>query len=760
MRPTAAPPPLLLLAALLFWGWQTDFFLVGALMGVILEWGRWSRFKWDFSDDDFRRIWVFCSLVLLAATVYAFTTNDSFSSFRGLLSNPTPHSERTAGMSVAKGVASLVKWLPMVFYFFVVAQVFSVRNGVPLETISLIMRWRWRKQKRTGQSVAAGRVVNVCYPYLGICLLAASVHTEEDKSYFWGTCVLLAWALWPHRSRRGGLLPWAAAMALMMAAGYYGQAGLNRFQRYIESLNVYWLAGAERQTDPSQTRTAIGQIGRIQNSSEILIRLETKEGQAPPTLLREASYREYRDQSRAWEASSSRKDEFTQIIETNETSFTLMGGKQDTQAVTIACYLPGGRGLLPIPQPASKLENLFVYQLEKNPGGALRAQGPGLVIFDAMYGPGAAFDAPPIVFSSTETNQNDDLQVPFFELLGIDEAIKQIPLTGTNRAQILHAVSSYFGAEFSYTTYLQSADEKVSWPDFPRRGGRGGFRGTNDFYGTNGLRLGHWRYYGTNDPAFLQSPRRKDLLVRAERSARGETPLSRFLLKSHKGHCEYFATATVLILRRLGVPARYAVGFSVHEGSDGKYVVRGRDAHAWCLVWNADRRTWDDFDTTPATWFPEENARASSFRGLLDVWSNIKFFLAKVWWGQTHMRQYLLYALVPALGFLLSQIILRSRRSRRKNEPKKSEVFNWPGLDSEFYQLEKKLAALGLQREPGQPVFEWLRELLAEPVLQPNKTSLERIAGLHYRYRFDPNGLTSEEREILRREARQCVASL
>ena len=81
-----------------------------------------------------------------------------------------------------------------------------------------------------------------------------------------------------------------------------------------------------------------------------------------------------------------------------------------------------------------------------------------------------------------------------------------------------------------------------------------------------------------------------------------ETPLSRFLLRTRSGHCEYFATATVLLLRQLGIPARYAVGYAVHEASGRQYVVRQRDAHAWCLVWNPTSETWQDFDTTPASW--------------------------------------------------------------------------------------------------------------------------------------------------------------
>ncbi|MBT8330725.1 MAG: transglutaminase-like domain-containing protein, partial [Deltaproteobacteria bacterium] len=39
--------------------------------------------------------------------------------------------------------------------------------------------------------------------------------------------------------------------------------------------------------------------------------------------------------------------------------------------------------------------------------------------------------------------------------------------------------------------------------------------------------------------------------------------IENFLTRSRSGHCEYFATATVLLLRQAGIPARYARGYSV-----------------------------------------------------------------------------------------------------------------------------------------------------------------------------------------------------
>ena len=77
--------------------------------------------------------------------------------------------------------------------------------------------------------------------------------------------------------------------------------------------------------------------------------------------------------------------------------------------------------------------------------------------------------------------------------------------------------------------------------------------------------------------------------------------LSRFLLLDHQGHCEYFATATTLALRQLGIPARYNTGFLVNEfdSSENLYWVRARDAHAWSSYWNG--KAWITLDSTPSS---------------------------------------------------------------------------------------------------------------------------------------------------------------
>ncbi len=78
------------------------------------------------------------------------------------------------------------------------------------------------------------------------------------------------------------------------------------------------------------------------------------------------------------------------------------------------------------------------------------------------------------------------------------------------------------------------------------------------------------------------------------------TMLGEFLFHSHKGYCTFFAGATVLMLRSVGVPARFTVGFCTIDRSDknkGWYWFYAHQAHAWTQVYFPEYG-WLDFDTT------------------------------------------------------------------------------------------------------------------------------------------------------------------
>lgn len=66
----------------------------------------------------------------------------------------------------------------------------------------------------------------------------------------------------------------------------------------------------------------------------------------------------------------------------------------------------------------------------------------------------------------------------------------------------------------------------------------------------------------------------------------GRDTLAWFLFDHKAGFCNYYATAEVVMLRSLGIPARLAVGFAEGEyESPGWYIVLQRDAHAWPEVY-------------------------------------------------------------------------------------------------------------------------------------------------------------------------------
>ena len=703
-------PPLLLAAALLFWGWQSGFLIEGAAMAVILESSRFIKARWELSDDDFARIWTFCALLFLAAAVFAFFNNSGPANLAKLFETPNLNVVRIADDITVLNAIALIRWLPMIFFLFIAAQVFGPREGIALESISFFLRRRRKKTLKSGQPLPPSRSVNITYPYFVTCLFAASSHRAENNSFFWGLSALLVWALWSQRSRRFGFIVWAGALGMAILSGYFGQRGISQLERLVEQYNPQWISHFIRQkADPKETRTNIGHIGQLKLSGKIVIRLEPKNGTAVPTYLREASYRTYRSQ--AWLAGSS-KDDFVDISQTppNSDNWPLLPGKTNTAVVNIACYLDGinakdhvPEGLLPLPVDCGQLEHLpAFFPLHKNSAGAVLAEGPGLVIFDAYYGSGSTIDSPPGTGSPPGTNE--DLAVPDTEKPALDQVTSGLNIAGQSDEQKLLAVDRFFGSNFKYSL----------WQEIPKSA-------------------------NTN-----------------------ETPLGRFLLKTRSGHCEYFATATVLLLRELQIPARYVVGYAVHETSGRGYVVRLRDAHAWCLVWNKKDGVWRNFDTTPASWVAEEEKHASPLQFLSDFWSWIQFQFSKLRWGQSHLQQYTLWALVPVFGLLLYQIIFRRGRKRPRRKPGREmdEAMSWPGLDSEFYQLERKLAERGVARQPNELLSHWLSRALADPVLVDLRIPLQELLRLHYCYRFDPHGLSAEERETLRREAKVCLDRL
>ena len=79
----------------------------------------------------------------------------------------------------------------------------------------------------------------------------------------------------------------------------------------------------------------------------------------------------------------------------------------------------------------------------------------------------------------------------------------------------------------------------------------------------------------------------------------GEDFVLYFLRESNRGYCVHFATATVMLLRAMDIPARYVTGYSV-SGPSGEWVtVTEDDAHAW-VEYYVNGVGWLPLEPTPS----------------------------------------------------------------------------------------------------------------------------------------------------------------
>ena len=241
----------------------------------------------------------------------------------------------------------------------------------------------------------------------------------------------------------------------------------------------------------------------------------------------------------------------------------------------------------------------------------------------------------------------------------------------------------------------------------------------------------------------------------------GRTALEDFLLTSRAGHCEYFASATVLLLRQAGIPARYTVGYAAHEWSaiERRWIVRARDAHAWAMAWIDG--AWVEVDTTPPEWISIEGGTDSMWRSAGDLWEWGSFLVSRWRWSERRDRLAgnLGWLLLPLIAILAWRLWARRRVSTQPPRAPAPPASPGAGGDSEFYRVERRLGDLGFTRPAGQPLGPWLDAMADAPPPGVAVTPLRPLLALHYRYRFDPAGLGGAEREQLRAEAEAWLAA-
>ena len=671
-------PPFLLGLAIVFWGWHTGFLTLSLGLAGGVEVGQWNRRPWALEEADFRRMTNLC-VVLLLILMGSLVISQQW----------------------MQGIYRFLQWLPIIFVPLLLAQVYSTQDQIPLRSLFLVFAQDPKLKDKT---------IDLRHPYFATCLLAASAVQEMESSHlgFYGGMVLLGGAyLWTQRKQRslerlGGTRwsPWISLTCFLFAAtvGFGGQEMLHQLHVSLEEKAIQWLSDLiTTDLDPLKRNTAIGEVGSLKLSNDILFRVS---GKTVPALLRQATYNKY--QGGIWIAT----DALFLPVPTDDTAtqWDLRPPEQRSsisderlESLTITDTFPDQRGLLKLPQTAQRIQEFPASGMERNQYGTVRAESEsnGVTyqvqflpeVFDQNYG--GNLDQPPV---------EADLAIPEAEKAMLYQILREITfdpfspntiaaevyplnaLNALNAQELVNRLQTLFANEFQYSLDLISPLNQAT--------------ALNDFLGNH-----------------------------------------------RSGHCEYFATAMTLLLRAAGIPARYAVGFAVHEFSrlEQQYLVRGRHAHAWTIAYLSNH--WVALDPTPSDWRTEEAAR-------VPLWSKAKDVVA---WGQFALvRGFQTFARspwlrrwwwlgIPVILFYLRQLNNRQRiQAVRPVNPKITPSPAYPGMDSDFYAIEKRLQEQGWPRNSSETLKQWIDRLEHQFPEAENWPKLHTALVQHYQRRFDP----------------------
>lgn len=238
-----------------------------------------------------------------------------------------------------------------------------------------------------------------------------------------------------------------------------------------------------------------------------------------------------------------------------------------------------------------------------------------------------------------------------------------------------------------------------------------------------------------------------------------DTPLGNFLLKRKSGFCEYYATATALLLRSYGIPSRYVVGYAISEKGllESGYVVRKRHAHAWAEAF-IDQQ-WVVVDTTPTDWLKKDQQQSPFFEALQDIFYLIRHQYRLFRIGSEGQSTLVYSVIVIALTcFLVLRIYRRLKIEKAARENKTLKRRSFTAITSPFTPILEILQQSHVGRKENERVVDWLARIYLGNALSP--LEFRDLYNLHLRMRFDPKGLTIAEIERLRYNSARALEDI
>jgi len=537
---------------------------------------------------------------------------------------------------------SFITTLPIIFMPLLFSQLFSTSDKVIIGT-------KWGKRTHSHAPVdvrmlyilsivfatAAANIKSVWFilPFLVMILVTLSGYARDAKTLkrYLGFSLIAVFI--------------TVFVSATVVAGHWviGRKMMEWYNDWYESLSA----------DPFRTSTAMGELGKMKLSGEIVFRVYPEEPSIP-LYMKQSDYNVI--VRNTWYSRPKRTES---VFPDKDMEWQFFGEGEGEKRMKISIWMnkKKGEGVLPLPDGSKRAVELDVAGIEKSVLGAVYVEeGPELLEFTITYDPENSFEPQP---------RRSDLFVPKEEESVIDEVMKNNGLIGATSEETLANIERFF-AGFTYTL-----DQK---------------------------------------------------------NRAGESYLADFLNNTHSGHCEYFASATVLMLRNAGIAARYRTGFMLDEydSFENALLARKRDAHAWVAAYIGDR--WVNVDTTPPQWKEADSMEKSFFEPVSDFMAWLKMNYENYRRKKSaEFNRMLISVAVLLTVFLMVRVYLRRRRIK-KDEVVEKPLYEIAGSDSPLYEILDFYEKSGLKREEN----ETLRRFLAK-----NKIDIGEIAKLHEELRFD-----------------------
>jgi transglutaminase-like putative cysteine protease len=625
--------------------------LLGLVLAIVVEARHWTRIRWEFDDETSGRVWQFNSIGIVLAAGLIWLDGNRYTALPNTLA-----------------------WLPALLMPMQFIQSYGLRDAMPLSIFSFLAKHRRERSRRLGLIEEAACIHFGNFLFV-ITLVAASVGAKSNAwTFLPGLLILSGWMLMSTKRCRPQLM--LPVLALVGLLGLSGRIALERAEDWLGQS-----AGSNRGGfDPNYTSTLIGTAGTVQQSNDIIWRLNPHAGSAPPRLLRNATYNFFLGSS--WRnqrvATADFKDLDTRLIG-GVPYFLLQESTTSLAPTELAGFTLRGSAEaetpLPLPGDCALLRDFELDGIEINTYGTVRVFPKHPVIDGtALRQSGANPESPPL--------PQEDLQIPIVERQAVRATLQNLGITGeTPLHKQLAAIQRFFGVEFRYT----------------------------------------------RSPTIRQPSSRTN----------GPTAISRFLTETRAGHCEYFASAAVLLLREAGIPARYATGYAVAERDmkHGGFVIRGIHGHAWCRVWDAASGTWIDFDPTPPNWLANLASQQPLTQRLNDQLKRLRedFF---IWRNRPANRLNVSLAML-GIGIILAGFVARRlwRSRRRLESAMRATAFAGSIVRTPLHELETSTRKILGARPPGQTFAHWFARLRG---ILDDGDLLDEALALHQRLRFDP----------------------